>query len=159
MPYLSTPSVFRVLLCTWFGGSGGHLAAQRRQSRHQLFLAARLAGPEVYPQGPVVSRAAGLRGAAEDVLAPGDLEPDETGGHDRDLELCLQQSPGYSPGPEVYLAFGALGNGLLYQDVPDLQTAAGFRYPTHLLKRSILIRHQVEHTVGDEHVRPAFVYR
>jgi hypothetical protein len=53
-------------------------------------------------------------GAAEDVLAPGDFETYETGGHDRDLKLCLKQSPGYSPSPEIYLAFGALGHGLLH---------------------------------------------
>lgn len=35
----------------------------------------------------------------EDVLAPCDLEVLEAGGHDRGLELCFEQSPGYSVSP------------------------------------------------------------
>lgn len=38
-------------------------------------------------------------GAFEYVLLPRDLEAFKSGGHDRGLERCLQQRPGYSVGP------------------------------------------------------------
>ena len=56
----------------------------------------------------------------EDILTPGDLEILETGGHDRGLERCFQQRPGYSVGPEVDVALGALWNLLLHRDIGDL---------------------------------------
>src|SRR5215212_2807606 len=98
-------SIFWTLLHDWFGSPDGYLATQRRQRGNQFVLTPRFAGEEVDAQSSVVSRTASLRRAAEDVLAPGDLESYETGGHDRDLKLCLQQSTGYSPSPEIYLSF------------------------------------------------------
>jgi len=57
-------------------------------------------GPEVDPASAKSGHGlAGPKGALKDVLAPGQLETFESGGHDRGLELCFQQSPGYSVGP------------------------------------------------------------
>lgn len=64
---------------------GEHLATQLREGRDPLFLASRFAGPEVDAQRPELLSATCLGSVAEDILAPGDLEPYETGGHDRGL--------------------------------------------------------------------------
>ena len=64
-----------------------------------------------------------LRRAVEHLFTPGDLEPVKTSSGDHRLELCIQQSAGDSTGPEVYSLLGRVGNGLLHEDVGDLQTA------------------------------------
>jgi len=79
-----------------------------------------LARPKVHAQCAKVGGTAGLWCAGEDIGTPGDLEPNETGGHDRSLDLCIQQSAGNSASPEIYLAFRALGNWPLHQDIADL---------------------------------------
>jgi len=64
-------------------------------------------GAEIDPQRTKVRGAGGMRRAAEDVSPPGDFEIDKTGGHDRVLELCFQQSAGNSTCPQVYPVFRA----------------------------------------------------
>jgi hypothetical protein len=64
---------------------GGHLATQRCEGCDPLFLASRFACPEVDTQRPELLGATCLGSIAEDVLAPGDLEPYEAGGHDPGL--------------------------------------------------------------------------
>jgi hypothetical protein len=64
----------------------GHVVLRNYQVAASLpLLPGRFAGPEVYSQGAELLGATRLRGAAEDLLAPGDLKPFETGGHDRGL--------------------------------------------------------------------------
>jgi hypothetical protein len=77
---------FLGLLSSTFGRLlGWQLATQRREDSDPLFLASRFAGPEVDTQRPELLSATCLGSIAEDVLAPGDLEVNETGGHDRGL--------------------------------------------------------------------------
>jgi len=77
---------FLGLLSRTFGRLvGGHVATQCRECRDPLFLASRFAGPEVDTQRPELFSATCLGSIAEDVPAPGDLEPYETGDHDRGL--------------------------------------------------------------------------
>jgi hypothetical protein len=77
---------FLGLLSRTFGRLlGGHLATQRREGRDPLFLASRFVGPEVDTQRPKLLSATCLGSIAEDILAPGDLKPYKTGGHDRGL--------------------------------------------------------------------------
>src|SRR5581483_8168332 len=82
------------------------LTAQGSQGLSPLVLVRGLAGAEVDPERPEAGRATRLRRTAEDVRAPGNRKIDKTGGHDRGLELCVQQSPGNSASPEIDLAFG-----------------------------------------------------
>ena len=79
-----------------------------------------------------------LRGALEDVRAPGDLEVGESGGHDRGLELCLQQSSGDSPGPQIDVPFGALRHRCLDGDVGDLQPATGAQDAEDLAQQTFI---------------------
>jgi hypothetical protein len=58
-----------------------------------------LSGSEVDPQRTETRRAGRLGSVAEHIRSPGDLEIDETGGYDRSLKLCFQQSAGNSAGP------------------------------------------------------------
>lgn len=105
---------------------------KRCQSRCPFFLARCLACAEVDAKRPKVGGAARLWRAAEYIRAPGDLEIDKASSHDRGLKLCIQQSTGDSAGPEVDLAFGALWNGLLHQDIANLQAPARLEHARHL---------------------------
>jgi len=60
----------------------------------------RLAGGEVDPARPeLCDFFAGARSTFEDVLLPDQFKILESGGHDRGLKLCFQQSTSYSVGP------------------------------------------------------------
>jgi hypothetical protein len=98
----------------------GRLAAQGGQCRGPLLRIHRLAGAEVDAERPEVGCARRLRRATEDIRSPGDLKVDKTGGQDRGLELCFQQSAGNSASPKIDLAFGAIGHRFLHQDVANL---------------------------------------
>jgi hypothetical protein len=63
----------------------------------------RLAGAEGDADGAVGGGAAGLRGGAKDVAAPGDLEIGEAGVADCLFELSFQESTGNSTDPQVDL--------------------------------------------------------
>ena len=85
-----------------------------------LRFVARLPRPEVDADRAELRGVRCLRRAAEDVCAPSDLELNEACRDDRRLELCLQQSAGDSPFPEVDVALRAVTNGLLDENVADL---------------------------------------
>ena len=102
-----------------------HLASQRLQGTRPLRRIGGPARPEVDPFRAELRGAPGLRGAGEDVRTPRDLEPDEPGRDDRRVQLRFQQSTGDSPLPEIDVAFRALGEGLLHEDVGDLESAPG----------------------------------
>jgi hypothetical protein len=61
-----------------------------------------------------------LRRATKDIGLPSDFEIHKTGGYDRSLELCFQQSAGNSARPQIDLTFGTLRNCLLDQNIADL---------------------------------------
>ena len=79
----------------------------------------RLARLEVDAHGTEIGCAAFLWGAAEDVLAPCNFKIDESGHHDRYLQLCFQQSAGNSAGPEIDLPFSAVRDLSFHQNVGD----------------------------------------
>ena len=89
---------------------------------------------------PEFCRAARLRSATENVRLPGDLEVNESCGHDRGLPFCFQQSPSNSARPEINLLFRVLWHRLLHQDIPDLEATAGFEYAGHLLQGREFVR-------------------
>src|SRR5258708_17926937 len=120
-----------------------------------LLLVAGHARAEGDAQRAEVSSAARLRCTAEDIRAPGDLEVDEAGGHDRGLELRIQQSAGNSAGPQIYLALRAPRNWPLHQDVRDLHASAKLKHARHFGKGSRFVGYQIEHPVGDDDIRPA----
>jgi len=99
-------------------------------------LVARQARTEGDAQRAEVSGAARLWGATEDILAPGDLEVDKAGGHDRGLELRIQQSASNSASPQINLALRAERHGPLHQNVGDLRPPARLEHARHLTEGS-----------------------
>ena len=85
---------------------------------------------------------------------PGDLEINETGGYDRSLKLCFQQSAGNSTRPQINLTFGTLWNCFLYQDIANLQAPARLEHPCHLPQCDSIMagRHAVERRSPDDDV-------
>ncbi len=120
-----------------------------------LLLIGRLACAEVDAYRPEFCGATSLRSATEDVHSLRDLDVNETGGHDRGLQFCFQQSTGNSARPQIDLLFRVLWHRLLHQDIPDLEATGGFEYASHLLQGREFVWQQVEDTVGDDHIGPA----
>ena len=120
-----------------------------------LLLIGRLACAEVDAHRPEFCGATGLRSATEDVHSLRDLDVNETGGHDRGLQFCFQQSTGNSAGPQIDLLFRVLRHRLLHQDIPDLQAPLRLEHTSHLLQGREFVRHQVEDAIGDDHIGPA----
>ena len=136
-----------------------HLALKGGQCLSQLSVRTRLARPEVDPKRSIFSGTTGLSGAAVNIPAPGDLEADETRGHDGQLELSFQESTRNSTGPEVDLPPCALRHRMLDQNVADLQAARRLEHTRHLRQADTLVGHQVEHAVADDHLSPAVINR
>jgi hypothetical protein len=87
-------------------------------------MGSRLGRPEVDADGAKRTRAGRLRCARKDLGLPRDRKVGETGGDDRRLKLCFQQSTGNSTGPEVYFLFRSLRHLPTDHDVADLQSPA-----------------------------------
>ena len=120
-----------------------------------LLLICCLARAEVNALCPEFCSAARLRRATEDVRLPGDLKVNESRSHDRGLQFCFQQSTGNSARPQIDLLFRVLWHRLLHQDIPDLETTAGFEHASHLLQGREFVWQQIEDPVGDDHIGPA----
>ncbi len=95
------------------------VATWRREPRRRLRLE-RYPGAKVDPEGAESLGARLLWRAGENFRPPGHLEALESSRRHGRLELCLQQSAGDSTFPQVRVTFRFLGDGLLYDDVPDL---------------------------------------
>jgi hypothetical protein len=119
-----------------------------------------LVGTQRLPRSDVDPERAELRGARRlgrvrvDVDAIGDLESHEAGGDDRRPKLCLQQSAGDSALPQIDVAFRFVAEGLLHQDVAELQPPARLEHASHLLQPGELVREEIQHAVRDHDVRP-----
>ena len=85
-----------------------------------LRLVRRLPRPEVDTDRAELGGVRCLRGAAEHIGTPGDLEAHESRGDDRRLELCLQQSAGNSAFPELNVALRTVTDRPLDENVADL---------------------------------------
>ena len=120
-----------------------------------LLLIGRLACAEVDAYRPEFCGATSLRSATEDVHSLRDLDVNETGGHDRGLQFCFQQSTGNSAGPQIDLLLCVLRYRLLHQDIPDLEASRRLEHTSHLLQGREFVRHQVEDAIGDDHIGPA----
>ena len=104
-------------------------------------MSARLASPVVDTDGSEsLDILAGTRRSFKDIASPYDLEVLEAGGHDRGLELCFQQSTGYSVGPQVDVAFRSFRDRLAHQDVTNLKPATRTQRPVCLGERNRLVR-------------------
>jgi hypothetical protein len=67
-------------------------------------------------------------------------------------ELCFQQSTGDSTSPEVDVSKGAVGKDFANDDVGDLRATATLQYPCDLADSPCLVRHKVEHAIGDDDI-------
>jgi len=99
---------------------GWERAIERRQRIVPFPLIGGLARPEVDALRPKLGGAARLGCAIVDIAVPGDLKRHESGGHDRGLELRIQQSTGNSAGPQIYLAFGIGRHRFQHRNIADL---------------------------------------
>lgn len=95
-----------------------------------------------------------MRRLRVDVHPCGDFETHESGGDDRRSKLRFLQSTGNSALPQGDVAFCVLVDWSLHQNVADLKTTARFEHARHFLKRSKLVRKQVEHAIRDNDVSP-----
>ncbi len=68
-----------------------------------------------------------------------------------EVELQLGGAPD-ARGPEVGVADDGVRELLLADDVGDRQTPAGSQHPRGLAEHRLLVRAQVDHTVGDHAV-------
>ena len=101
----------------------------------------RLAGAEIHASSAELGHLGTWAGGAfEHVLLPGELETLEAGGHDRGLELCVEQSSGYSVRPEVDVALRPLRYRAADRDVGDLESAARPQHAEHLAEHQGLVR-------------------
>lgn len=96
--------------------------------------------------GTEVGGAGFLGCATKNLGPPGNLEANEAGG--------FQQSAGDSTGPQVNYFFSFLGHGYIYQDVPYLEASPGLEDSIHLSHGGRLAWHQIEDSIGDNHIRP-----
>ncbi len=117
----------------------------RRFSRHGFVT--RLSCSEVDSQCAELRCARRLWRAGVYVSTPGDLEVDESGGDHCGLELCIQQSAGDSPLPEVDVSLALLRHGFLHEDVADLQAAGRLEHSRHLPQSGKLVGKEIQHTV------------
>jgi hypothetical protein len=111
-------------------------------------------GMEIDPQRAKFSCAGLVRRARVDLYAPGDLKANKPGGCDRSLELCFQQSAGNSTRPQADVGFGVFRHRCLHKNVPHLQPPARPQHARHFAQCRVFVGHQVEHAVGDHHIRP-----
>jgi hypothetical protein len=135
------------------------LASQFRQSLCPLCVIDRFSRSEVDSQGAKVCCAGRLRRIIKDIGLPSDFEIDKTGGYDRSLELCFQQSAGNSARPQIDVTFGTLWNCFLDQDIADLQTTTRLEDPRHFLQGCGFIGDQVQDAIRDHNISPAIVNR
>jgi len=129
-----------------------HAAPQRRERLVPFTLAVRLPRSKVDPQRPELRRARRLGRIGVDIHARGDLEAHESGGDDRRLELCFQQSAGDSAFPQIDVALALVTDRLLHEDVADLEPPSRLEDTRHLLQRGELVRKEIENAVRDHHV-------
>ena len=82
------------------------------------------------------------------------LELDESGGDDRRLKLCLQQSTRDSAFPQIDVAFALVAHGLLHEDVADLKPPARLECASHLPQSGELVRKEIEDAIRYDDVGP-----
>ena len=66
--------------------------------------------------------------------------------------LAAEQRAGDSAGPEVDPVARVLGDLCVDDDVGDLQTSAGAKHAVDLVEHDVLVRNEVDHSVGDDDV-------
>ena len=108
------------------------LAAECRQRLLPFVVVDRLSCSESNAERAEISGAAGLFGAGVDIRARFDFKADKTRGCYSQRDLSFQESTSNSTSPQCDVFFRALWNGLLYQDVTDLQATAWLEHACHL---------------------------
>ncbi len=108
------------------------LAAERRQRFLPFVVADRPSCSESNAERAEISGAAGLFGASVHIGARVDFEADKTRGCYSQRDLSFQESTGNSTSPERDVFFGALRNGLLDQDVTNLEAPTRLEHACHL---------------------------
>ncbi len=95
-----------------------------------------------------------LRCASENFSFPGDFKVGESCSDDRRFELCFQQSAGNSARPKINFPLCLLRHFAINHDVCNLQASTGAKHAKHFGQNFLLVRRQIEYTVGDDDISP-----
>ena len=98
-------------------------------------------------------------GSGEDVGAGYQLHVHETGMLDSIQVLSFQESSSDSSSPEVYIRLSGIRDRFVYHNVGEIQAATRFQRPEDLIKCLVLVRAQVDDSVGNGNVDRAVRYR
>ena len=116
-------------------------------------------GPNVGPQGLEGVGVGFPLGPGEDVGGGYQFHVRETGLLDSIQVLSFQESSADSSGPEVYICLGGIRDRFVHHDVGEIQTASRFQRPEYLIKCHVLVRTQVDDSVGNGYVDRGVRYR
>src|SRR6266540_5030473 len=113
-----------------------------------------LSGSSRVAKGSVLPGAPLAGGARKRVDGVGQLDVNEPGAADHGLPPCARQGTGNSTRPQVDIAEGLLGDWTLEANVSDRHPATWPKHSEDLAIDADLVRAEVDHTVGDDHIRP-----
>ena len=98
-------------------------------------------------------------GSGEDVGGRHQLHVHETGLLDSIQILSFQESSADSSSPQIHVRLGSIRDWFVYHYVGEIQTATRFKRPKYLIKCLVLVRAQVDDSVGNGYVDRAVRYR
>ena len=109
-------------------------------------------GPNVGPHGFESVGVSLPLGSGEDVGGRYQLHVHETGLLDSIQVLSLQESSADSSSPQIHVRLGGVRDRFVHHYVGEIQTATRFQRPEDLIKCLVLVRAQVDDSVGNSDV-------
>ena len=113
--------------------------AQRGERRLPFLLARCLTRAKIDSKRAELRGTRSLRRISVHIHPRYDLEIYKPGSDDRRLQLCLDQSAGNSPLPQVYVTPRTISDVPLHDNVPELKPPARLQHTRHLLKACHLV--------------------
>ena len=90
--------------------------------------------------------------SCEDVGGRHQLHVYETGLLDSIQVLSLQESSADSSSPQIHVRLSSIRDRFVYHYIGEIQTATRFQRPEDLIKHHVLVRAQVDDSVGNGYV-------
>ena len=81
-----------------------------------------------------------------------DVAIEQSTGYGQVRQLCLRQSSGNSSGPKVNIAPGIQGKLPLNHHIRQVETAGRSKDPGDLPKRPVLVRREIDDSIGHHYV-------
>jgi len=91
-------------------------------------------------------------GSGEDVGARYQLHVHETGMLDSIQVLSFQESTSDSSSPQIHIRLSDIRDRFVYHYVGEIQTTSRFQRPEDLIKDLVLVRAQIDDSVGNGYV-------